>query len=113
MAQQANDDAPPTFSGQVSNRYVDVDRALFVYFTDGGRTFWHTHPGPQTLIVTEGRGWFQYWGEEKFAIDVGDVIEVRDGEKHWHGAQRGHDMTHFATVPAGKATWLEEVSDPD
>jgi quercetin dioxygenase-like cupin family protein len=33
-----------------------------VTFEPGARTAWHAHPLGQTLIVTAGCGWVQYWG---------------------------------------------------
>ena len=36
-----------------------------VSFTPSARTAWHTHPGGQTLVVTNGDGWVQQWGGEK------------------------------------------------
>jgi quercetin dioxygenase-like cupin family protein len=101
-----------TFTGETERREVALTRALFVSFKNGARTFWHSHPGVQVLVVTEGAGWFQYDGEPKFELAVGDVVEVRAGVKHWHGAQRGRDMTHLATLDGG-TDWLEEVEDAD
>lgn len=40
-----------------------------VTFEPGARTAWHTHPLGQTLIVTQGRGWLQAWGEEAQALN--------------------------------------------
>ena len=108
----STDEAPRTFTGRTERREIALKRALFVSFADGARTFWHTHDGVQMLVVTEGKGWFQYWEEPKFELAVGDVISVREGMKHWHGAQRGEDMTHLATLN-GATHWLEEVDDSD
>jgi quercetin dioxygenase-like cupin family protein len=101
-----------TFSGEVVRSELELDRALFVSFSDGARTFWHTHDGVQLLVITEGEGWFQYWDEPKQALAVGDVVVVRPNEKHWHGARRGTNMVHLATL-IGETHWLEEVTDPN
>src|SRR3954453_18587644 len=37
-------------------------RAVVVHFTPGARTFWHTHPVGQTILVTEGVGLCQREG---------------------------------------------------
>jgi quercetin dioxygenase-like cupin family protein len=84
-----------------------------VTFEPGARTFWHTHPLGQTLIVTAGCGWTQRWGGPIEEIRPGDVISIPPGEKHWHGATRTTGMTHIAVQEAldGKLVeWMEPVS---
>ncbi len=85
-----------------------------VTFEPGARTFWHTHPLGQTLIVTAGRGRVQRWGSPIEEIHPGDVIWFEPGEKHWHGATPTTAMTHIAIQERlnGKAVdWMEPVSD--
>jgi quercetin dioxygenase-like cupin family protein len=68
----------------------------------------------QTLIVTEGVGWVQQWGDPVQEIRPGDVVWIPPGQKHWHGATTTTAMTHIATQEQidGKAVdWLEQVSD--
>ena len=85
-----------------------------VTFPAGARTAWHTHPLGQTLIVTEGQGLVQEWGEAARVINQGDIVWIRPGVKHWHGASATTSMTHIAIAEAeqGKVVdWLEHVSD--
>ncbi|KOC89457.1 (R)-mandelonitrile lyase [Winslowiella iniecta] len=85
-----------------------------VSFQPAARTAWHTHPLGQTLIVTEGEGLVQEWGKEAQVISKGDIIWIRPGVKHWHGASSTCAMTHIAIAESleGKAVdWLEHVSD--
>jgi quercetin dioxygenase-like cupin family protein len=85
-----------------------------VTFELGARTFWHTHPLGQTLIVTAGYGRVQRWGGPIEEIRPGDVIWFDPGEKHWHGASPTTAMTHIAIQERldGKAVdWMEKVSD--
>ncbi len=85
-----------------------------VSFEAGARTAWHTHPLGQTLIVTSGAGWVQKEGGELQEINVGDVVWIPPGEKHWHGATLKSAMTHIAISEALDGTsvvWLEQVSD--
>jgi quercetin dioxygenase-like cupin family protein len=84
-----------------------------VTFEPGARTFWHTHPLGQRLIVTAGCGWAQRWGGPIEEIRPGDVIWIPAGEKHWHGATPTTGMTHIAIQEAldGKVVeWMEPVS---
>jgi quercetin dioxygenase-like cupin family protein len=85
-----------------------------VTFEPGARTAWHTHPLGQTLIVTEGAGLVQRWGDAVRKIRSGDVVLIAPGEKHWHGASASTGMTHIAIAEnlEGKVVaWMEQVSD--
>lgn len=85
-----------------------------VTFEPGARTAWHTHPLGQTLIVTAGCGLVQREGDEIEQIQVGDIVWIPQGEKHWHGATATSTMTHVAIAEArdGKSVdWMEKVSD--
>ncbi|WP_343219113.1 (R)-mandelonitrile lyase [Cerasicoccus frondis] len=85
-----------------------------VSFEPGARTAWHTHPLGQLLIVTEGIGCVQSWGEPLQIIKAGDTVWIPADIKHWHGAAPDSAMTHVAIVESlnGQGvTWLERVSD--
>lgn len=85
-----------------------------VTFEPGARTYWHTHPLGQTLIVTAGCGWVQREGGPVEEIRPGDIIWFAPNEKHWHGATATTAMTHIAVAEAqdGKVVdWMEPVSD--
>ena len=85
-----------------------------VAFEPGARTAWHTHPLGQILIVTEGTGRVQRWGDPVDEIRQGDVVWIPPGQKHWHGAAPNSSMTHIAISEQldGKTVdWMEKVSD--
>ena len=85
-----------------------------VTFEPSARSAWHTHPLGQILIVTDGTGWIQQWGEPIEEIRKGDVIWIPAGVKHWHGATPNTAMTHIAIQEQlnGKAVeWMEKVTD--
>lgn len=85
-----------------------------VTFEPGARTFWHTHPLGQTLIITAGCGWTQREGGPVETIRAGDVIWFPPGEKHWHGATATTAISHIAVqekLNGQTAEWLEPVSD--
>ncbi len=89
-------------------------QGALVTFSAGARTAWHSHPLGQTLIVTQGRGWVQSWGEALREINTGDVVWFPPGEKHWHGATTTTGMSHIALHEAldGKTVdWLEQVNE--
>jgi len=84
---------------------------FLVEFQPSGRTNWHTHSGPQVLLVVEGRGLVQKWGEPVRTIAAGDAITIEPNEKHWHGATPDSTMSHFAINLNFTTQWLEPVAD--
>jgi len=93
---------------------VDGSEPVIVYlveFEPGGRTNWHRHTAPQLLLVKEGRGLVQKWGEQVREIAAGDAVTIEPNEKHWHGAAAGTKMAHFAVNLNLTTEWLEPVSD--
>ena len=65
-----------------------------VNFSLGSTTGWHVHDCDQILIVTSGEGMVANEGEE-LPISVGDVVHIRKGENHWHGARAESYMSHI------------------
>ncbi|MDR0673296.1 MAG: carboxymuconolactone decarboxylase family protein [Zoogloeaceae bacterium] len=85
-----------------------------VIFEAGSRNHWHTHPTGQTLLVTEGEGWYQEWGKAARKIVKGDTVVIPANVKHWHGAAAKRGMTHIAITgfrDGTAVTWLEPVTD--
>jgi quercetin dioxygenase-like cupin family protein len=89
--------------------------ASYVTFEPGARSFWHTHPVGQHLIVTDGMGRTGTADGKVEELTVGDVLWCPPGVKHWHGASPTTSMTHIAlpgALPDGKnVEWIEEVTD--
>ena len=93
-----------------------------VTFEPGCRNNWHIHHGArQILICVSGKGWYQEWGKPAIALKAGDVIDIPEGVKHWHGAQKDSWFQHIAThvevensCPGSAPNeWLEPVSDEE
>ncbi len=88
-----------------------------VTFEPRCRNNWHIHhKGGQILLVTQGRGWYQAWGEEPRELKAGDVVNIPAETKHWHGAAKDSWFTHIAVeVPSegGSNEWLEPVTDEE
>ena len=72
-----------TFIAKDKNNEFSVGQ---VTFEPGARTKWHTHPKGQVLIVLEGEGWYQEEGKPVQSIKKGDVVNIPEDIKHWHGA---------------------------
>jgi 4-carboxymuconolactone decarboxylase len=91
-----------------------------VTFEPGCRNNWHIHHGArQILVCVSGKGWYQEWGKAAVALHPGDVIDIPEGVKHWHGAQKDSWFQHIATHVAVENSqpgsepneWLEPVTD--
>jgi len=76
-----------------------------VNFSQGCTTGWHTHTCDQILVVTSGSGMVATEHEQR-EINVGDVVHIKAGERHWHGAKANTTMGHITiTAVGGQATW--------
>lgn len=77
----------------------DNFRCNVVNFRIGATTGWHVHDCDQILVVTAGKGKAATESQE-FDIAVGDIVHIKAGEKHWHGATAESPMSHITvTVP--------------
>lgn len=52
-------------------------------FDPDARLNWHTHPGGQILLFTEGTGFYQERGKAKQVVRKGDVIKCLPDVEHW------------------------------
>ncbi len=102
------------------NLEADGDKTVLpmsnVTFEPGCRNNWHIHHGArQVLICVSGKGWYQEWGKPAIVLKAGDVVDIPEGVKHWHGAQRDswfqHLATHVRTSGEERNEWLEQVDD--
>lgn len=87
-----------------------------VTFKPNARTYWHTHPGGQILLVTGGKGYFQEEGKPAQVIKEGDVVKIYPGVKHWHGATPESWLVHISITPypqKGESRWLGPVTDEE
>ena len=75
-------------------------RCNVVNFRVGATTGWHVHDCDQILVVTAGRGIVASETEER-EITVGDVVHIKAGERHWHGAKADSPMSHITVTAAG------------
>ena len=58
------------------------------------------HNCDQVLIVTSGSGMVATEHERR-EINVGDVVHIKAGERHWHGAKADTTMGHITITLAG------------
>lgn len=99
---------------------VEADEAFdaiaLATFEAGARLNWHTHPGGQVLLVTEGEGCVQEEGRPIRTIRAGDVVQTRPGVKHWHAATPESGVVYLAVTrshPEGRTVWAEPVTEAE
>ncbi len=84
-----------------------------VRFEPGARTDWHSHTGPQLLLVTEGLCRVQKLGEPPRDVAAGGIVAIQPDEIHWHGATPDSPAAHLALNLDATTLWLEKVSDAE
>lgn len=104
-----------SFLAPVSSSQVPI---FNVTFEPGCRNNWHIHHaekgGGQMLLCVYGQGWYQEWGKDPVELNPGDVVNIPEGVKHWHGARKDSWFRHLAVeVPSenGSTEWYEAVDD--
>ena len=119
---EPNDAYAQYFSGKSWLKYLSTEQLTMfnVTFEPKCRNNWHIHHakkgGGQILVCVAGRGWYQEWGKEAIEMHPGDVVNIPEGVKHWHGAAKDSWFQHLAIeVPGVNCSneWCEPVSDED
>jgi len=75
-------------------------RCSVVNFSQGATTGWHAHTCDQILIITAGSGIVATEHNER-EVTVGDVVHIKAGERHWHGAKADTTMSHITITATG------------
>ena len=109
----------PTFNGPIrlantvnAPNVADSPGLHYVVFEPGVINAWHTHPGGQILIATDGIGYHQIEGQPAEVLHPGDVLMCPPDVKHWHGAAPHSRFAHLAagTNPDRPAVvWTDEM----
>ena len=117
-----NDAYAQYFDGQSYLNMLSLKQVVVgnVTFEPGCRNHWHIHHadkgGGQILLCTGGRGYYQEWGKEPQELHPGDVVNIPQGVKHWHGAAPDSWFQHLAIEVPGenpKNEWCEPVDEAD
>ena len=119
---EPNDAYAQYFSGKSYLKYLSTEQVTMfnVTFEPKCRNNWHIHHakkgGGQILVCVAGRGWYQEWGKEAIEMRPGDVVNIPEGVKHWHGAAEDSWFQHLAIEVPGEGIvneWCEPVSDEE
>ncbi|MEQ7799597.1 cupin domain-containing protein [Pedobacter sp. ASV1-7] len=76
-------------------------------------THWHSHPGGQIMLVTDGEGVYQSKGKSKVKIKKGDVIETMGGLYHWSGSAPNSSLSYISikiVKENGLVNWHEPMT---
>ena len=115
QAQQTPPAAPAatTFTGNVTrpdSKDLTIGR---VQFEPAARTYWHSHPNGQLILVEKGRGRAQKQGEAMKELAMGDALYTAPNVLHWHGAVPGQSMTQVTVGFGGMTQWKQEVTESE
>ena len=101
------------YTGEIWRDILHQDESGYtignIFFTPCARTYWHTHPGGQLLLIVAGEGIVSD-EEETVRVRKGDLVWTPPDVRHWHGATATRTMMHIAITPAG-VDWAEEVPE--
>ena len=89
-------------------------QAYNVTFSPAARTYWHSHPGGQVLLITHGTGYYKEKGKPAQLLKPGDVVNIPPDVVHWHGAAPESEFVHLGmstNVNLGPAKWFGPVTD--
>ena len=119
---EPNDAYAQYFSGKSWLKFLSTEQVTIfnVTFEPKCRNNWHIHHaikgGGQILVCVAGRGWYQEWGKQAIEMHPGDVVNIPEGVKHWHGAAKDSWFQHLAIEVPGEGIvneWCEPVSDEE
>jgi len=84
-------------------------------FAPGAKLDWHIHPAGQTLLITEGTGYYQERGGPVQVVQKGQVVKCLPGVEHWHGASPESSFAYIGITPAqkGKTIWRARVTEEE
>jgi quercetin dioxygenase-like cupin family protein len=102
------------YTGEIWRDIVHQDPEISVgsvYFTPCARSYWHTHPGGQLLIVVSGEGVVAD-ADGVVHMTVGDMVWTPPDVRHWHGATAERSVLNTVITYRG-VEWQEEVSESD
>ena len=80
-------------------------------FEPGARTYWHSHPRGQLLLIENGHALVQEQGKPVRDLAPGESLYTGPNVPHWHGATPTQPMTHLNVGFSGATKWMDPVSD--
>jgi quercetin dioxygenase-like cupin family protein len=110
MADPAKVTAGVTRTALLTADHPDGLRVDRFYYPPGGHTHWHLHTGEQVLYGEDGDGWVKFADRPRVDLTRGEVVHVRVGVPHWHGATPDGPLVHLAVTAGGDTEWLREVT---
>jgi quercetin dioxygenase-like cupin family protein len=100
--------SPTDFTRLFTEAAEEVPPVMVGQFADGATTMWHSHTGPQLLLVLNGQGRIGTDAADAVILEVGDAILSAAGERHWHGAAESQNAD-VLSITWGETMW-EDVA---
>ena len=103
------------FDGEAVLRRITARRnaaVSYVQFEPGVQTHWHQHGGDQLLWFIEGTGVVSVQTDgvdRSCTTSPGDIVRIRGGVRHRHGASKVGAATHLA-ITIGATVWGEPTA---
>jgi quercetin dioxygenase-like cupin family protein len=109
-AQQAPEGGAARFTG--TSTVMDAKDLTIARrrFEAGARTYWHSHPRGQLLLVQEGRMRLQKKGQPMRELGAGESDFTAPNVLHWHGAAASQPLVQVNGGFGGVTTWADEVT---
>jgi quercetin dioxygenase-like cupin family protein len=79
-------------------------------FDAGARTYWHSHPNGQLLLVEQGRMRLQKRGQAMRELGPGESDFTGANVVHWHGAAPSQPLVQVNGGFGGVTAWADEVT---
>lgn len=103
----------PSFIGHAYRTDMIANEGTFnfpetncIVFEPGARSAWHTHGG-MIVMAAEGIGFYQEEGKKAQILRPGDIVEIPEGTRHWHGAASD---SWFSQIVIYNPHWKNEQS---
>lgn len=79
----------------------------------GEHSAWHKNTGGLSILITEGKGYYQERGQEARLLHAGDIVEAGANIEHWIGAAPGCPMSYAVIGNPGETQETEALKEAD
>lgn len=79
----------------------------------GEHSAWHKNTGGLSILITEGKGYYQERGQEARLLHASDIVEAGANIEHWIGAAPGCPMSYAVIGNPGETQETEALKEAD
>ncbi len=81
-----------------------------ITFEPGARSSWHRHGG-MLLLIIGGKGYYQEEGKPAQILRKGDIVQIPEGTRHWHGATADSWFEQIVIYDADYVPTVQDAGD--